>query len=160
MSFIVPPESIRPDPACAHRQGSKAAAALPWSDFYHHPALSLREDLLRPEGRLGLQRGAPADPQSLLLSGPVDTGMALLNAARALRTEGVMEASWVPEVALAAEIGRRAPTAWVRLNPENAGPGRHALYRFVHRGAEAGAGVPCWRPRNTSSPPRRRWCRR
>jgi hypothetical protein len=123
VSFIVPPESINPDPACAYRQGSPAAAALPWSDFYHHPALSLREDLLRPEVRLGLQRGAPTDPQSLLLSGPVDTGMALLNAARALRTEGVMEASWVPEVSLAAEIGRRAPTAWVRLNPEDVAPG-------------------------------------
>ena len=123
VSFIVPPESISPDPACAYRQGSPAAFSLPWSDVYHHPALSLREDLLRPEVRLGLQRGAPADPQSLLLSGPADTGMALLNAARALRTEGVMEASWVPEVSLAAEIGRRAPTAWVRLNPENAAPG-------------------------------------
>ena len=123
VSFIVPPESISLDAVCAYRQGSPAAAALPWNDFYHHPALSLREDLLRPDPRLGLQRGAPADPQSLLLSGPADTGMALLNAARALRTEGVMEASWVPEVSLAAEIGRRAPTVWVRLNPENAAPG-------------------------------------
>jgi len=122
VSFIVPPESVIPDPACTHRQGSPAASSQPWGDFYHHPALSLREDLLRPESRLGLQRGAPHDPCSLLLSGPVDTGMALLNAARALRTEGAMEASWVPEVALAAEAGRRAPTAWVRLNPENLAP--------------------------------------
>jgi hypothetical protein len=123
VAFRVVAESIRPDPACAHRQGSKAAARLPWGDFYHHPALSLREDLLRPEGRLGLQRGAPADPQSLLLSGPIDTGMALLNAARALRTEALMEATWVPDGLLAAEIGRRAPTAWVRLNPDTPAQG-------------------------------------
>jgi hypothetical protein len=123
VSFIVPPESVLPDPACTHRQGSEAAASLPWSDFYHHPALSLREDLLQPEARLGLQRGAPVDPRSVLLSGPADTGMALLNAARALRTEGTLEATWVSEVSLAAEIGRRAPTAWVRLNPESAAPG-------------------------------------
>ncbi len=123
VSFIVAAESVRTDPGCAHRQGSKAAASLPWEDFYHHPALSLRGDLLRAEQRLGLQRGAPADPQSLLLSGPIDTGMALLNAARALRAEGLMEASWVREVSLPVELGRRAPNAWVRLNPETAGPG-------------------------------------
>ncbi len=122
VTFLIEPESIRIDADGAHRQGSKAAA-LPWEDFYHHPALSLHGDLLRAEPRLGLQRGAPADPVSLLLSGPIDTGMALLNAARALRVDGRMEASWVPDALLAAEIGRRAPTSWVRLNPETVGPG-------------------------------------
>ena len=42
VSFIAAAETVRPDPACAHRQGSPAAARLPWGDFYHHPALSLR----------------------------------------------------------------------------------------------------------------------
>ena len=122
VSFSAAPGSIRPDQACTHRQGG-AAAALPWEDFYHHPALSLRGDLLRPEGRLGLQRGAPADPQSLLLSGPVETSMAVLNAARTLRRVGRIEATWAPEGLLAAEIGRRAPTAWIRMNPEDEASG-------------------------------------
>jgi len=117
VSFIAPASSIQLDPGATFRDGGEAARALPWADPYHHPALSLHGDLLASEQRLGLVQAAPADPLSLLLSGGADTAPQVLNAARALRSLGVLEASWSPEPLSAADIGRRAPTAWLRLNP-------------------------------------------
>jgi len=118
VSFIGGPEMISPDPNCQFRDGTPAARAIAWEDPYHHPALSLHGDLLAAEQRLGLVRAAPSDPQSVLLSGQPDDGMSVLNAARALRASGSIEASWSPDHLLAAEVGRRAPSAWVRINPE------------------------------------------
>ncbi|GEM_PF-2391722 len=117
VSFIIPAETICPDTQFAFRQGTPAARALPWSDPYHHPALSLHGDLLVSEQRLGLVRSQPADPISLLVSGPPVAGEAILNAARALRRTGALEADWAPEPLTAADLGRRAPSAWLRVNP-------------------------------------------
>lgn len=97
-----------------------AARALPWADPYHHPALSLHGNLLATEQRSGLVRAAPADPVSLLVSGPPEDAAAILNAARALRCTGTLEADWTPEPLGAADLGRRAPSAWVRVNPHGA----------------------------------------
>ena len=118
VSFVVKPESIRPDFLCTYRGGSKAARALPGAEELHHPALSLRGDLLAPEQRLGLVRAAPADAQDLLITGAAAPGMAVLNAARALRMAGRLEAGWAPEPLLAAEYFRREPSVWVRINPD------------------------------------------
>jgi len=118
VSFVVRGESIRPDFACAYRGGSKAARALPGAEETHHPALSLRGDLLAPEQRFGLLRAAPADSLDLLISGGAAAGLPVLNAARALRMAGLLEAGWSPEPLLAAEFVRRDPSVWVRLNPE------------------------------------------
>jgi GT2 family glycosyltransferase len=121
-SFVARPESIRPDFLSAFRTGSPAARALPALEATHHPALSLRGDLLSPDQRFGLAAAAPADPADLLLSGPPEQGAAILNAARALRMAGVMEAGWAPEPFLAAEIARRAPSCWVRIDPAAPAP--------------------------------------
>ncbi len=122
ISFVAGADSVRVDVHAEFRKGSEAAKALPWEDPYHHPALSLHGDLLLPEPRLGLVRAGPADPHSVLLTGPADTGLALMNAARAVRAEGLVEASWSPEPSSAAEICRRAAAAWVRINPDNPAP--------------------------------------
>jgi hypothetical protein len=122
VSFMVPAETIQPDPECRFRAGGPVAGRLPWEDPYHHPALTLHGDLLAAEPRLGLVRAAPADAEDVLLSGSA-AAMPLLNAARALRAAGRMEASWAPEPLLPAEIGRRDPAVWVRINPEFPGPG-------------------------------------
>jgi GT2 family glycosyltransferase len=119
VSFIVPAAAIQPDPDCRFRAGAHAAHAVPAADPYHHPALSLHGNLLGPEPRLGLIRATPADPDDVLLSGPAAAGMAVLNAARALRGAGLIEASWAPEPFLPAELARRAPAAWVRINPDS-----------------------------------------
>ena len=118
VSFLMGAGSLRLDAECLFRNGSDIARALPWQDPYHHPALSLRGDILQVEQRLGLVRAAPADPCSLLLTGPAELAAGAINAARALRAMGLVEASWAPESVTAAEIGRRAPTSWIRLNPE------------------------------------------
>ncbi len=121
-SFVIGAQAIRIDAEDSARTGSDAARALPWEDPFHHPALSLRGDPLAAERRQGLVRAAPADPCSLLLSGAPDAAQGALNAARALRAIGAVEASWTSEGLLTAEIARRAPTAWIRLNPESAAP--------------------------------------
>jgi hypothetical protein len=131
VSFTVAPEAISPDASGAFRQGGPAARALPWADPYHHPALSLHGDLLVTEQRLGLVRAAPADPFSLLVTGPPDSGAAVLNAARALRRTGTLEADWAPEPVAAADLGRRAASAWVRVNPERAALPRSPAHRAV-----------------------------
>ena len=120
VSFLMNAGLLRLDAECLFRTGSDAARALSWQDPFHHPALSLRGDILQAEPRLGLVRAAPADPRSLLLTGPAELAMGAINGARALRAMGVVEASWAPENVTAAEIGRRAPTSWIRLNPETA----------------------------------------
>lgn len=113
VSFVSIAEAIRPDIS-----GVSFHAVGSWEDPYHHPALSLRGDLLAPEQKLGIVRSGPMDHHSLLLTGPADAGVAVINAARALRGTGFLEAGWAPDVLLPAEIGRRAPSAWVRINPE------------------------------------------
>jgi len=134
VSFIVPPETIQPDPECRFRDGTAAARSLGWEDPYHHPALALHGDTLAMEPRFGLIAAEPrlglvaAEPRlglipaasydDVLLSGPADAGLALLNAARALRGTGRLEASWAPEPLRAVEIGRRAAHAWVRIDPD------------------------------------------
>jgi hypothetical protein len=130
-SFLMGAELLRLDPDCQFRTGSDGARALPWEDPFHHPALSLRGDLLAVEQRLGLVRAAPADPTSLLLTGPAEFAMGAVNGARALRAMGAVEASWAPENVSAAEIGRRAPTAWIRLNPETAALPHMAAYTAI-----------------------------
>jgi hypothetical protein len=105
VSFIALPETI------------EAGAAKFAGAEFHHPALALRGDLLALEQRTGLIRAAPFDPESLLITGPANTGYSLLNAARSLRGIGAMEASWAPEPLTPAEICRRAPSSWVRINP-------------------------------------------
>ena len=122
ISFVAGADSVRVDVHAEFRNGSTAAKTLSWEDPYHHPALSLHGDLLLPEPRLGLVRAGPADPHSVLLTGPADTGLALMNAARAVRAEGLVEASWSPEPSSAAEICRRAAAAWVRINPDSPAP--------------------------------------
>ena len=119
-SFVMGAGSLRLDAECLFRTGSEIARTMPWEDAFHHPALSLRGDILQGEQRLGLIRAAPADPRSLLLTGQAESAMGAINGARALRAMGVVEASWAPESMTAAEIGRRAPTSWLRLNPETA----------------------------------------
>jgi hypothetical protein len=132
VSFVAAPELVTADAACRFREGGPAARALPWADPYHHPALSLRGDLLAPEQRAGLLAGAPADPGSVLLTGPAETGFAVLNAARAARGTGLLEASWAPEPLGAAELGRRAPAAWVRLNAETPAPAGAPPYTAIY----------------------------
>lgn len=117
VSFVMPENSIIPDAAASFRTGSQAARALSWSDPYHHPALSLHHDLLAAEPRVGLVRSTPSDPASLLVSGHENTPHATLNAARALRLDGVAEIDWVPGLPDAADLHRRAPDAWIYLNP-------------------------------------------
>ncbi len=120
VSFLMGAGLLRLDAECLFRTGSDIARDIPWEDPFHHPALSLRGDLLQVEQRLGLVRAAPADPSSLLLTGMAEVAMGAINAARALRAMGLVEASWSPENISAAEVGRRAPTSWIRLNPETA----------------------------------------
>jgi hypothetical protein len=149
VSFLAPPEVVSPDTGAAARQhGSPAAQALPWADAYHHPALSLHGDLLAPEARTGLVRATPADPLCLLVTGPADTGAAVLNAARALRLAGALEAGWAPDAPAAADIHRLAPALWLRVNPVQAAaplsPGYDAVFTTLPgeeaRPALAGAG--------------------
>jgi hypothetical protein len=118
VSFLMGAGLLRLDAECLFRTGSEVARTIPWEDPFHHPALSLRGDLLQVEQRLGLVRAAPADPRSLLLTGLAETAMGAINGARALRALGLVEASWSPESISAAEVGRRAPTSWIRLNPD------------------------------------------
>jgi hypothetical protein len=121
VSFIAPAEAFYPDTAQKFREGTAAARRLPAADRYHHPALSLHGNLLAAELRAGLVAAAPAVPGDLLLSGaPAEAG-SILNAARALRMAGVLEAGWVPEPIAAADFLRRAPAHWVRINPADAG---------------------------------------
>jgi len=122
VSFLIPAEGVAVDAACRFRNGTASARALPWEDPYHHPALSLRGNLLAAEQRLGLVRPAPADAQSILLTGAPDDGIPLLNAVRAIRGEGQIEAGWAPDMPSVAEIGRRAATAWLRINPDAPAP--------------------------------------
>ena len=117
ISFLAPAETVQVDAANKFREGSPAARALPWADPHHHPALSLHGDLLAPEQRLGLVRSHPADPSSMLITGAGPEGEAVLNAARALRRTGALEADWAQELPSAADLGRRAPAIWARINP-------------------------------------------
>ncbi len=117
ISFVMPAGAVQADAAASFCQGSETARALPWADPYHHPALSLHGDLLADEARAGLVPASPADPLDLLVTGAPGPGAAALNAARTLRRDGVCSADWAPERPNAAELGRRAPAAWVRVNP-------------------------------------------
>ncbi|GAN80062.1 hypothetical protein [Acidocella aminolytica] len=118
VSLVMPPNTVpMADTESSFRNGSPAAQALSWADPYHHPALSLHGDLLAPERRTGLVRAIPTDPSSLLLSGDPAQSGAPLNAVRALRHAGLLEADWVQGLPGAAELGRRAPESWVRVNP-------------------------------------------
>ncbi|EKM98032.1 hypothetical protein, partial [Acidocella sp. MX-AZ02] len=94
----------------------RRGAALPWADPYHHPALSLHGDLLAAELQTGLVRASPADPASLLLTG--EPAEPALNAARALRHTGRLDADWAPGLPGAADLGRRGTHTWVRINPQ------------------------------------------
>jgi hypothetical protein len=122
VSFVIGAQAIGIDVEGAFRTGSDVARTLPWEDPFHHPALSLRADPLAAERRQGLVRAAPADPNSLLLSGAPDAALGAINAARALRAIGALEATWTSENLLAAEVARRAPTSWIRLNPDTPAP--------------------------------------
>ncbi len=117
ISFVMPAGSVQADAAAQFRDGSKAARAVSWTDPYHHPALSLHGDLLADEARAGLVPATPADLLDLLVTGEPGPGIAVLNTARTLRRDGVCSADWAPERPNAAELGRRAPAAWVRVNP-------------------------------------------
>lgn len=117
ISFVMPDDAISIDAANSFRTGSPAAKALPWADPYHHPALSLHGNLLTAERHRGLVRATPTDPASLLLTGPVQSAHAALNAARALRLAGSVDADWAPGLPTEAELNRRAPNRWIRLNP-------------------------------------------
>ena len=118
ISFIAPAEAVQPDAGNTCRDGAPAGLALPWADPYHHPALSLHGNLLSAEQRLGLVRSCPADPSSLLITGSALEGEALLNAARALRSTGALEADWAQEMPGAADLGRRGAAVWARINPQ------------------------------------------
>jgi hypothetical protein len=142
VAFVIQGNTARPDFECAYRAGSPAAQTLPWADPCHHPALSLRGDLLAPEQRLGLIRAAPADTNSLLLTGPAESGAALLNAARALRGAAAIEASWAGDHLLTAELGRRAPTPWLRINPQTTTPAFAPAYDAVFTAAPAASAKP------------------
>jgi hypothetical protein len=173
VSFVVPPESVAVDRDGAFRQGGAAARALPWADPFHHPGLSLQGNLLADEQRGGLLRAAPADACCLLVSGDGVAGAPVLDAARALRGAGRLEAGWAPEPLSAADVGRMAPAAWVRVNPLTAAAvpyagiytappeaaakpaivGAAALYataptlvKAVRRLARPGQSVALWRP--------------
>ena len=132
VSLAIPGHTIRADLTGEFRCGSPAARALPWEDPFHHPALSLRTDPLSPERRFGLVRATPRDPRNLLLTGKVEGGHPALNTARALRALGALEASWAPETAMPSEIGRRAASIWLRVDPDEAPaatmPPHDALY--------------------------------
>ena len=117
VSFVMPAGTVQADAASHFRQGSEAARALPWADPYHHPAFSLHGDLLADEARAGLVPATPADPLDLLVTGEPAPGAAVLNTARTLRRDGMCSADWAPERPNAAELGRRAPATWVRVNP-------------------------------------------
>lgn len=118
VSFVMPPV-IEIDSQSNFRTLSPAARALPWADPYHHPALSLHDDLLIAEKRIGLVQAAPPDPDSLLLTGDVAWAGPVLNAGRALRQMGIVAADWAPGSPSVADINRRAPQSWVRINPSS-----------------------------------------
>ncbi|MDE1896771.1 MAG: hypothetical protein KGH91_06825, partial [Rhodospirillales bacterium] len=121
VSIVMPDNALpAPDAGCIFRSGTPAARALPSADPYHHPALSLHGDLLVPELRTGLVCASPRDPASLLLSGDAAQAVAALNAVRAMRQAGLTEADWVPGLPSATDLARRAPQAWVRVNPLHA----------------------------------------
>jgi len=128
VSFIAPIESVALDTHHDFCQGSDAARSLSWADPYHHPALSLHGNLLAPEQRPGLVRASPAAPHSLLVTGAPETGAAVLNMVRNLRGAGLLAASWAPDLPTAPEIGRLAPSSWVRVNPEQAPGALHPPY--------------------------------
>ncbi|MBW4024876.1 MAG: hypothetical protein HIU92_17405 [Proteobacteria bacterium] len=130
-AFVMPAQAMQPDVEGLFRGGSDVARGMTWDDPYHHPAFSLRGDLLAPERRPGLVRSSPPDPRSLLLTGPPDAAVAMLNAARGLRACGVIQATWAPDGATAAEIARRAPSSWIRLNPETAAPAQAPPYAAI-----------------------------
>lgn len=118
VSFVMPPV-IAIDTQSSFRTASPAARALPWADPYHHPALSLHDDLLVAEKRIGLVAPTPLDPGSLLLTGDVATAGAVTNAGRVLRQMGSIDVDWAPGSPTAADINRRAPQGWVRINPSD-----------------------------------------
>jgi hypothetical protein len=137
VSFMVPGVAIHIDGEQKFRRGSAAARALPGADPYHHPALSLHGDLLLPESRHGLVRAWPADPDSMLLSGAAEGGQCVLDAARALRGCGAVEAGWAEEPRWPGDLLRRAAARWVRINPEKASPVEGMSYAAVFSSAPA-----------------------
>lgn len=132
VSFTMPAGTVHADAAAEFRQGSEVARALPWADPYHHPALSLHGDLLADEARAGLVSATPADPLDLLVTGDPGPGIAVLNTARTLRRDGMCSADWAPERPNAAELGRRAPAAWVRVNPAVSAAPYSSSYAVVY----------------------------
>lgn len=120
VSFTGVPDATAPDASLWHG-----------NDHYHHPALALRGDLLAPEARQGLIPSCPADPQSVLFTGATDHAAGIMGAARACRATGMLEASWAGEPLTQAELRRRAPSLWVRVNPEAAAPGGALPYTAI-----------------------------
>ncbi len=115
VSWRVPAASLAPDDrdAAAWIRGRWGA----W-DPWHHPALPITGDLLAPDDRIGLAAPAPADGADTLMTGDArDTGVAV-DAARAVRASGAGSVSWVPDPVTEAEILRRAPARWIRVNPQ------------------------------------------
>jgi hypothetical protein len=137
VSFTVPAEAIIPDLEHDARQSGLASQLWGWTDPYHHPALSLHGDVLAAEQRLGLVPAAPDDAHRLLVSGPPESGGAVLNAVRALREAGQLAADWAPEPLAAADLGRAAPSGWVRVNPERAAAPLSPPYAAVFTSAPA-----------------------
>ncbi len=111
VSFTGVADAIAPDASLWHG-----------NDHYHHPALALQGDLLVPEARQGLIPSYPADPDSVLFTGATDHAAGIMGAARACRANGMLEATWAAEPVTPAELRRRAPSMWVRVNPQAAAP--------------------------------------
>lgn len=124
VSFVMP-AVFKIDTDNSFRSGSPAARALPWADPYHHPALSLCDDLLAAEKRTALIHSTPQSPSSLLLTGNDTMAESVLDAGRTLRYAGIIDADWAPALPTVAEINRRSPAGWVRINPSHP-PGAEA----------------------------------
>lgn len=139
-AFIAPADLAAPDTACTFRDGGEAACGLPWVDPYHHPALSLEGDLLAPASQGGLVPPSPADPESLLLTGPPRD--VALNAVRALRLAGALEAGWGPEPLSAGALGRRAAKLWVRTDPDTAAAAHSPPYLALFTARPAATAQP------------------
>ncbi|MDE8345196.1 MAG: hypothetical protein POH28_03310 [Acidocella sp.] len=128
--FIAPAALVAVDPQYAPQT----------PDAFHHPALSLAGDLLGTETRLGLVPPSPADPTSLLISGkPVD---AVVNAVRALRCAGGVEAGWSPEPISAGALHRRAAKHWVRIDPVTPEAAHNPLYQALYTTRPTAAAQP------------------
>lgn len=119
VSFVMPAAITVEPPASNHHAPEASVREICPEDPYHHPALSLHGDLLAAEKRTGLVRATPSASFSLLLTGDNKTGSVILNAARTLRREKFLNIDWAPGLPSASDLNRRAPHAWVRMNPSH-----------------------------------------